>query len=336
MMRPLSIVTVIVAAVAIIAGLGLQQAQATVLLSEDFGADPAVPHGTAVTDLALGWVVHEGGMLYSVTSAMIDVGNAVQGSSLTDNDAKVAIPGGPYTLGANEFFRLSYVSRPAGGRPTYVFVTDLAVPTTSIPGDYMQLAMNTDNNNQAYTWWNDAAGGGSNEGGLAAGNLTATSHVRVEFDGSGHRLLSSLDGRTWTPHGYYTLGGMSTANTVIISSPGDASYMDSIVLELISGDIGAPEWIPGDATGDGSVDEADAQKLAANWQTTVATDARGLGNFNGDTIVDDLDATILAANWGAGGATAVPEPGVLILFLGAILTLSFARARTRNSEDASA
>ena len=74
--------------------------------------------------------------------------------------------------------------------------------------------------------------------------------------------------------------------------------------------------LPGDANGDGVVDEADAVILAANWQTDGgATWADG--DFNGDDAVDDYDATLLAANWRktSSGTASVPEPtaGLMIL-----------------------
>ena len=81
--------------------------------------------------------------------------------------------------------------------------------------------------------------------------------------------------------------------------------------------------IPGDATGDNKVDDADAKKLAEFWGHTSAT--RAMGDFNGDQKVDAKDAAILAANWGfgVGDATsaAVPEPSALALLLALSLTV---------------
>jgi len=81
--------------------------------------------------------------------------------------------------------------------------------------------------------------------------------------------------------------------------------------------------VPGDATGDGKVDAADAAVLARNWLQEVTGGAIN-GDLNADGWVNDLDASILAANWvyTSGGAAAVPEPttwamacAVLALFL---------------------
>jgi autotransporter-associated beta strand protein len=74
--------------------------------------------------------------------------------------------------------------------------------------------------------------------------------------------------------------------------------------------------IPGDATGDGTVDEADAQRLATFWGSTNAD--WSMGDFNNDDKVNVLDAAILAANWGApnaGESTAVPEPTTVVSLL---------------------
>lgn len=94
-----------------------------------------------------------------------------------------------------------------------------------------------------------------------------------------------------------------------------------------------PALIPGDATGDGIVDELDAARLAANWGLGDATWA--MGDFDGDDFVSAADAAILAANWGQGstGAAAaaslpVPEPSIGLLLLG-ILSACFARPTRR-------
>lgn len=84
-------------------------------------------------------------------------------------------------------------------------------------------------------------------------------------------------------------------------------------------------WIPGDADGDGSVDQTDAAILADHWGALDAgwTD----GDFNDDGVVNAADAAILAANWGspAGGEAraVVPEPLGLVLIgsLGLLLAI---------------
>ncbi|HBO44018.1 MAG TPA: hypothetical protein DD670_08810 [Planctomycetaceae bacterium] len=99
--------------------------------------------------------------------------------------------------------------------------------------------------------------------------------------------------------------------------------------------------IPGDATGNGSVDEDDAKRLAENWGAMgVVPPYESLwemGDFNDDGRIDAKDASILAANWGyvagsaaeSNGATAVPEPGataLLLTLLGGV-AIGFGRRR---------
>ena len=76
--------------------------------------------------------------------------------------------------------------------------------------------------------------------------------------------------------------------------------------------------LPGDANGDGCVDDLDLTALAVHWQQ--ATNLWEHGDFDGNGIVDDLDLTALAVNWqqgcGGGGSLAVanvPEPATLSL-----------------------
>ena len=77
--------------------------------------------------------------------------------------------------------------------------------------------------------------------------------------------------------------------------------------------------IGGDANGDGRVDGADAERLAANWLSNDAGWADG--DFTGDGLVDDADATILAANWQTSLPTAsVPEPSLAVLLLTLLAT----------------
>jgi RHS repeat-associated protein len=62
--------------------------------------------------------------------------------------------------------------------------------------------------------------------------------------------------------------------------------------------------IPGDATGDGSVDAFDLNVMASHWQApTTGTDAEKFaqGDFNLDGMVDAFDLNVLAANWGKSG-----------------------------------
>jgi hypothetical protein len=108
----------------------------------------------------------------------------------------------------------------------------------------------------------------------------------------------------------------------------DYAYGGGNQIALIVNEVLSPSRIPGDANGDGKVDETDAQALATNWGTS--TNEWSNGDFNDDGVVNILDAAILAAHWGTGvteGTTTVPEPGVFALLLGLALALAPRRNR---------
>jgi predicted phosphodiesterase len=86
--------------------------------------------------------------------------------------------------------------------------------------------------------------------------------------------------------------------------------------------------ILGDANKDGIVNEEDASILAAHWQQTGMDWEHG--DFNGDDVVDEDDASILASHWQETAEWAnapVPEPGMLVLLAGALLSLLVWRRR---------
>ena len=91
--------------------------------------------------------------------------------------------------------------------------------------------------------------------------------------------------------------------------------------------------VPGDANNDGKVDGSDVTILAGNWQAGVGapdpeTITWEMGDFNGDGQVDGSDVTILAGNWQYGvesAASAVPEPSMTLLVLGALAFLPVLR-----------
>jgi len=93
--------------------------------------------------------------------------------------------------------------------------------------------------------------------------------------------------------------------------------------------------VPGDATGDGIVDELDAARLAAHWGFGDAT--WDMGDFDGDDLVGPGDAAILASHWGygtggptEGGAPPVPEPSTWLLLMG-LLACFLARRLSRSA-----
>ncbi|NLE36554.1 MAG: hypothetical protein GX621_00855, partial [Pirellulaceae bacterium] len=103
----------------------------------------------------------------------------------------------------------------------------------------------------------------------------------------------------------------------------------------------AYEPIPGDANGDGVVNEADAKVLASNWGLASGT-SWAKGDFDGDGKIDARDAAILAANWGATASgtpgesvASVPEPGVFsLLVIGGLGAVAMSRRGRRQQENA--
>ncbi len=89
---------------------------------------------------------------------------------------------------------------------------------------------------------------------------------------------------------------------------------------------------PGDANGDGHIDGYDYLVWAANFGDDPANDPPGSpanGDYNNDGVVDGLDYIAWASNFGQGpnDATAVPEPGALVLLLVGIAACGLNRCR---------
>jgi len=110
---------------------------------------------------------------------------------------------------------------------------------------------------------------------------------------------------------------------------GDESLLRAIIMVR---ETLAFQLIPGDATGEGVVDAADAAILADNWGHSGAV--WEMGDFDDDGVVGPADAAILAAHWCPGtGAEqadpsgAVPEPATITLLLGLGLVVALPRNR---------
>jgi hypothetical protein len=87
---------------------------------------------------------------------------------------------------------------------------------------------------------------------------------------------------------------------------------------------------PGDANGDGVVNDMDASILGAHWLAGGATWA--MGDFNADGFVNDKDAAIMAAHWGSvAGESSVPEPGTMAM-LASILAIVGVKYSTRKRQ----
>ena len=79
--------------------------------------------------------------------------------------------------------------------------------------------------------------------------------------------------------------------------------------------------LPGDATGDVSVDDTDFGAIARNWMQSGRTWADG--DFTGDGVVNGDDFSALARFWGFGQApsssASIPEPATIVLLAGGSL-----------------
>jgi hypothetical protein len=109
-------------------------------------------------------------------------------------------------------------------------------------------------------------------------------------------------------------------------SDGTSTYIRPYLVGFRVASIAEPR--PGDANGDGWVDDKDASILGAHW--LQMGDAHFFdGDFNDDGVVTDLDAAILAAHWSEGvGEASVPEPGSLALMAGmAVMGMFYFRRR---------
>ncbi|MBN2024656.1 MAG: LamG domain-containing protein [Pirellulales bacterium] len=169
-------------------------------------------------------------------------------------------------------------------------------------------------------------------------------HLAQVWDGTEKRLRVYVDGKerfndvnAAMTANLYTPGGFYLGRDVYGSTRNLGGFVDEVslfdralsaaeILELYDAAFyQAPVLVPGDATGNGVVDAADAALLAANWLCSSGV-GWGQGDFNEDGSVDDLDLAILAANWSAGAGAAVPEPAAWLLAAAAGLVL-LARSR---------
>ena len=82
------------------------------------------------------------------------------------------------------------------------------------------------------------------------------------------------------------------------------------------GQLVPPVSIPGDVNDDGLVNIFDINLVSAHWGETGP-----VGDANEDMQVNIFDINLISSNWTPTGATAVPEPGTLVL---ALLGLSMA------------
>ena len=156
-------------------------------------------------------------------------------------------------------------------------------------------------------------------------------------------ILTSTDGENFTLLEDDLNGGDPGMATIPRTPGGDSGYQSDVDLTGITAshvrieglsNYGGDHWglaevrfyrafLPGDANGDGVVDDKDASILGAHW---LQSGDWGDGDFNRDGKVNDKDAAILAAHWSQGGGEeSVPEPGVCVLLAAGLVALGLRR-----------
>jgi len=178
---------------------------------------------------------------------------------------------------------------------------------------------------------------------LAAGTHLFVVRVDVDVSDSTDNVMVWLDPADTWAEGPQTAG--FDAACWLLPSTDPARLVDTLVLRVYGVGVNAAvvfdeirigeTWddlflplagsVPGDADGDGQVNEDDAAILAAHWGSHDAS--WGDGDFNNDGIVNAADAAIMTANWQSTGedTNPVPEPHTLAMILGTLLALIMPR-----------
>jgi VCBS repeat-containing protein len=153
---------------------------------------------------------------------------------------------------------------------------------------------------------------------------TATSSLTVQKASDPSHGTLTLGAPGWFQ--YTPVTGFRGTDSFTYRAYDGAAYSNVATVELI---VGSAQPIPGDANGDGQVNQTDATILAQHWGQSASGAAQG--DFNGDGVANAADASIMAANWGypsgEAGQSEVPEPGAVALLVGALGALGVARRR---------
>ncbi len=111
-----------------------------------------------------------------------------------------------------------------------------------------------------------------------------------------------------------------------ITDPALVAVIQDTVWDIVSthplSGVSAPlPALPGDADGNGRVDDADLNVLLSHWGDSGSAVGWAQGDFNADHAVTDADLNLLLSRW--GDTAAIPEPASLALL--ALLSLALPR-----------
>ncbi len=173
---------------------------------------------------------------------------------------------------------------------------------------------------------------------LDGGEITIKGDAPFTFFQPGAPVYFDFDGGALNLKGTWDFSSLTSIADSDFRAFGDAATAGDLTFEGVTlfettytriTATGPPPPLPGDANGNGFVDDVDLAILLGNWeQDPVIISTWTLGNFTeaslGDTDVDDSDLAVLLGNWTGPppAGAAVPEPATLaLLALGALAAI---------------
>ena len=147
-------------------------------------------------------------------------------------------------------------------------------------------------------------------------------------DGEKIELDPKMSSGGWDDSYSYRIGTRGTGSGNFLGSLDEIamwnrSLTEQEVTDLYNALVGGsgPEPLAGDLNGDGMVGSADLDVVRGNWGASVTPGDLLAGDPSGDGMVGSADLDIIRGNWGATQAAAVPEPGTILMLIGALFGL---------------